>query len=599
MLRALLLALAAALAPALPARAGDVTARLEKADIEVRARSAWPANLNKGWAPLRLELHNRGGEPARVRLDASAADWQLERTFQRGFDLAPGERMDAELLLPTGGQWANDWSLRLRTPRGDDWRGSDVVAGGGAVDYRAILAVSDEAVAPSMVAQWSERISRQAVNSGYVAPGTTPTNDDAQMGHARFDDLARSWGAYTSLDLVVLDARTELPPEAGLEPIVAWVRSGGMLLVAGPRGRELALERGSIAPWMEPRFRAELSGQEAQHCGMGLLVFHGSEGWMDDEALLASSYELASEEHDMAPRLDGISRASESELALPGIGELPYQVFVLLLILFGIVIGPLNFLWIARKRRPVLLLVTIPAIALFTTVALLVYGIYFQGLDVKLASQSMALLDERLHRASCVERRLVYAGMSPGEGLRPEPGTVVHFLDRAPVGTFMTRSQHFLRLEQSPSLVLAGDYLPTRIPVQHVVQGERAARGRLEASRVDGGLVVRNGLGARIESLVARDERGAWYASSGPIDVGASATLAPTRAPKDAELATKPADILWHASRRATEDMLPAACYLARLERSPFRDSCGIEMTELASDHRVLGVWDLQAEAWK
>ena len=45
--------------------------------------------------------------------------------------------------------------------------------------------------------------------------------------------------------------------------------------------------------------------------------------------------------------------------------------------------------------------------------------------------------------------------------------------------------------------------------------------------------------------------------------------------------------------------MLPAACYLARLERSPFRDSCGIEMTELVSDHRVLGIWDLQAEAWK
>ena len=598
-MRALLLALAAALAPALPARAGDVTARLERSDIEVRARSAWPAGLNKGWAPLRLELHNRGSEATRVRLDANAADWQLERTFQRAFDLAPGERVDAELLLPTGGQWANDWSLRLRTPRGDDWRGSDVVAGGGAVDYRAILAVSDEAVAPSMVAQWSERISRQAVNNGYVAPGTTPINDDIQVGHARHDDLPRAWGAYTSLDLVVVDARAELPSEASLEPLAAWVRSGGVLLVAGSRGRELALERGSLAPWMEARFKANLGDHDAQHCGMGLLVFQASGNWMDDEALRASIYELASDDHDMAPRRDGISRASESALELPGIGELPYQAFVLLLILFGIVIGPLNFVWIARKRRPVLLLVTIPAIALVATVALLVYGIYFQGLDVKLASQSMAILDERLHRSSCIERRLLYAGMSPGEGLRPEAGTIVHFLERAPMGVFSPSGRHFLRLEQEPSLVLAGDYLPTRIPVQHVVQGERAARGRLEASRVDGGLAVRNGLGARIESLVARDERGAWYASSGPIDVGASATLAPTGAPKDADLATKPADILWRASQRATEAMLPAACYLARLERSPFRDSCGIEMTELVSDHRVLGIWDLQAEAWK
>ncbi len=598
-MRALVFALAAALATILPAQAGDVSARLERSDIEVRARSAWPANLNKGWAPLRLELHNRSSDPVRVRLDANAADWQLERTLERSFELAPGERVDTELLLPAGGQWANDWDVRLRTPRGDDWRGSGIVAGGGPVDYRATLAVSDEAVAPSMVAQWSERISREVVNNGYVAPGTTPINDDIQVGHARYDDLARTWGAYSSLDLVVVDARAELPPEASLEPLAAWVRSGGVLLVAGARGRELALERGSLAPWMEPRFAATLGDHDAQHCGLGLLVFQASDRWMDDEALRASIYELASDDHDMAPRRDGISRVSETLLALPGIGELPYQVFVLLLILFGIVIGPLNFLWIARKRRPVLLLITIPAIALVTTVALLVYGIYFQGLDVKLASQSMALLDERLHRSSCVEQRLVYAGMSPGAGLRPEPGTVVHFLDRAPMGTFSPRGRHFLRLEQDPSLLLAGDYLPTRIPVQHVVQGERAARGRLEASRVDGGLVVRNGLGARIESLVARDERGAWYASSGPIDVGASATLAPTGAPKDADLATKPADILWRASRRAPEDMLPAACYLARLERSPFRDFCGIEMTELASDHRVLGIWDLQSEAWK
>lgn len=587
-----------ALLVAAPAPASDVTELLGGANVELRVRSAWPKRLNKGWGPLRLELHNRSAEPARVRLEANAADWQLERTFEQSFQLAPGERIDTELLLPAGAQWDRDWSMRLRTHRGDDWREDNLLAGGGEADYRAVLAVSGLPTQQSTVAQWSEALSRRAVSS-YSAPGSTPVSDDMQVGHARYEDLARSWTAYTSLDLVVIDARTELPPEASLEPIAAWVRSGGVLVIAGPRGRELALERGSLAAWLEERFRTRHGSWEAQSCGLGLLVFHPADRWFDDADLRAAAYELATADMHMAPRRDGTSRASEAPIELPGLGAIPHRVFVLLLILFGLVIGPINFLWIARKRRPVLLLVTIPAIALVTTLGLLAYGVYFQGLDVKVASQSMTVLDERLHRSACVERRLLYAGMSPGAGLRPEAGTAVHFLDSTGGGLFQTRDRHLLRVEQDPELVLAGDYLPTRVPVEHVLQTERAARGRLEVSRIDAGLSVRNGLGARIESLVARDERGAWFSSQGPIEVGASASLAPMAPPSDRALATEPSEILWQVSRRSPEDLIPRATYLARLDRSPFRDSCGIETNELSSHHRVLGVWDLQSEAWK
>ncbi|MFM7297521.1 MAG: hypothetical protein ACKO4Q_09905, partial [Planctomycetota bacterium] len=129
-MRALLFGCLALLGSAQPAIAGDVTALLERADVEVRARSAWPAKLNKGWAPLRLELRNRSSEPARVRLDANAPDWQLERVFERSFLLAPGESIETELLLPAGGQWQQGWNLRLRSQRGDDWSSAEVLSGG-------------------------------------------------------------------------------------------------------------------------------------------------------------------------------------------------------------------------------------------------------------------------------------------------------------------------------------------------------------------------------------------------------------------------------------------------------------------------------------
>ncbi|MBM3986904.1 MAG: hypothetical protein FJ294_02985 [Planctomycetes bacterium] len=598
-MRALLFGCLALLGSAPPASAGDVTARLERADIEVRARSAWPAKLNKGWAPLRLELRNCSSEPARVRLDANAPEWQLQRVFERSFELAPGESIETEVLLPAGGQWQQDWNLRLRSQRGDDWNSAGVLSGGCELDYLAILAVSDEVVSASRIAEWGETTSRLKVNpGGYVPPGTTTTPDDAQIALARYDDLPRAWNGYSSLDLVVLDARRELPPEKELESLVAWVRAGGVALIAGPRARELAAERGSLAPWLEERFRVTKDAGDLQTCGLGVLALHTSEQWFDDPDLRESVHRLASEKWDIAPRADGTSRARRTDLAIPGLGAIPHHIFALLLIAFGLLIGPVNFLWIARKGRPVLLLLTIPMIALATTLTLLVYGTLVQGLDVKVASQSIALLDERLHRSACVERRLIYAGLSPGEGLRPEASTALHFL-REGSGRFGSVGRNLLRIEQDPDLLLAGDYLPTRIAVQHILQNERAARGRLEVSRSPEGLVVRNGLGARIASVLARDERGAWYASSSAIAEGATATLAPCEPPTRDDLATEPIEIQIGSWARSPEELIPHATYLARIERSPFRDGCGIETTELASDHRLLGIWDLQSEVWK
>ena len=598
-MRALLFGCLALLGSTQPAIAGDVTALLERADVEVRARSAWPAKLNKGWAPLRLELRNRSSEPARVRLDANAPEWQLERVFERSFSLAPGESIETELLLPAGGQWQQGWNLRLRSQRGDDWSSAEVLSGGCEPDYLAILAVSDEAVSASRIAEWGETTSRFQVNSGgYMPPGTTPRPDDAQIALARYDDLPRAWNGYSSLDLVVLDARRELPPEKELESLVAWVRAGGVALVAGPRGRELAAERGSLAPWLEERFRVTGGAGDLQTCGLGAIAFHTSGQWFNDRDLRESVHRLASEKWDIAPRADSTSRARQTDLAIPGLGAIPHHIFALLLIAFGLLIGPVNFLWIARKGRPVLLLLTIPVIALATTLTLLVYGTLVQGLDVKVASQSVAVLDERLHRAACVERRLIYAGLSPGEGLRPEASTALHFL-RENAGLFGAAGRNLLRIEQDPDLLLAGDYLPTRIAVQHVLQNERAARGRLEVSRSPEGLVVRNGLGAPIASVLARDERGAWYASSSSIAEGATATLTPCEPPRDTQLVEEPFELQVDSSARKPANLIPHATYLARLERSPFRDSCGIELTELASDHRLLGIWDLQSEVWK
>lgn len=266
------------------------------------------------------------------------------------------------------------------------------------------------------------------------------------------------------------------------------------------------------------------------------------------------------------------------------------------MILFAVVIGPVNFYWVSKRKRPVLLLITIPVVALVTTVMLLLYGIFFQGLDVKSASTSIALLDERLHRSACIEDRLWFAGISPGAGLRPEAGTHVHVptnVDSSPLSSL----GRTLEIENPQAPLLSGDYLPTRIPIEHISISERAARGRVELRRDGDAFVISNSLGARIEAFFARDLEGNWHSLDAPLEPGATAKLA-LSSPPSLTLFNDPFPLL--GTLRGEEvSVFPAGCYLARLDRSPFRDNCGVETTELASDHRLFGVWALEEEAWK
>ena len=97
----------------------------------------------------------------------------------------------------------------------------------------------------------------------------------------------------------------------------------------------------------------------------------------------------------------------------------------MLLVAFAVLIGPVNLVFLKRIRRPALLLVTIPLLSAAASVGLLLYGIFYQGLDTKAARQSLTVLDQRSHHADTIERRKLFVGLSPGRGLRPGAATAV------------------------------------------------------------------------------------------------------------------------------------------------------------------------------
>lgn len=300
----------------------DQSVTLERSQLDVRVKNVWPSGVHRGWMPVRLEVHNRSELPQLLEILGNSSSFQSQYRYRADFSLAAGERVATELLLPAAATWNASWMLRLHTDRGDDST-LDAGAIGGSEERLSILAVSEEPAVESVIASWSERTSKRVLHGQWSPTGTTGANDDVTVAKASFADLPRSASAYTSLDLVLVDARRELPPDAQLEPLMAWVRSGGTALIAGPRGADLAQQRGPIAPWMEERFRYASEERHIRTCGLGTLAFHASDEWFEDPALRETAYELAQRDTDAAPSAASPGRTAGANPKIPDSPQSP------------------------------------------------------------------------------------------------------------------------------------------------------------------------------------------------------------------------------------------------------------------------------------
>jgi len=578
------------------ASAGDETHRYSF-DSEVRAWSPWPATAQKGWAPLYLEIHNASDESHDYRLRARSNDFGSERLVESSLEVPAGERVALELLLPLGGLYTSQFGLQVRCEDETLYFGN-VVGGRRSVGLRHVLVVGDFEPAAGDLERWSEEISDAVLPDtvqrffGSGPPPPTKSNNIV-LTHARPEVLPRQHAAYSSLDLVVIDTRGALPDEEHLAALAAWVRLGGDVLFVGESALKACRASSALAPWTEARFARTREAGAEYRCGLGrLLVAEGPGDVLAQTDLVRA---LLAENASLTPE-NGPWRGSGWVPTIPGLSALPRRTFTLLLLLFAAVIGPVNFLAVRRRRNPALLLITIPSIAVLTTLALLAYGILYQGIDVKSASHSVAVLDQRTHRSACVEAREFFAGLSPAAGLRPGPGTVLHAV---PDGAGR-RDRFVVALERVP--LLKGDYLPSRRRADQVLAVERAERARLDVHRTAGGLSVANNLGVVVRGLLVRDPEGGFHGLESPLEPGQEATLEPLAS--DVAVDARVGRLLDGGlpprnGKVVPQEQLVPASYLAALDASPFRDACGVETTELEGRHLLWGVLSQASGDWR
>ena len=207
---------------------------------------------------------------------------------------------------------------------------------------------------------------------------------------------------------------------------------------------------------------------------------------------------------------------------IPGVGRAPVVAFQVLITLFVLGIGPVNYYLLRRWKRLHLLVVTVPFSAGAITLALFGYAVVADGLGTRLRVRSVTQIDQRRGQAACWSRLSFYAGLAPAGGLTFPADVAVIPLeyvanDRRAAGR---------ELAWEGDQRLTSGWLDSRTPTQFLTLRARRSQCGLKLLAPESGgdgLGFSNQLGTPIHQLLIRAEDGGYYWAT---NVGAGGTTA-------------------------------------------------------------------------
>ncbi|MBN2021406.1 MAG: hypothetical protein JW809_01310 [Pirellulales bacterium] len=197
---------------------------------------------------------------------------------------------------------------------------------------------------------------------------------------------------------------------------------------------------------------------------------------------------------------------------VPGVGLAPVVEFQVLITLFVLLIGPVNYWLLRRKKRLHLMVLSVPASALVVTGLLFAYALLSDGLSTRVRARTLTLLDQRRDEAVTWARLSYYAGLAPSGGLTFSDATAVYPI--APAFDARSTPGAGRRMTWDPDQRLVQGWLPPRTPTQYLTVRAAPTKRELKITPVlgsDGAIEIENLLGAPLNRLAVRTPDGAYY----------------------------------------------------------------------------------------
>jgi len=386
------------------------------------------------------------------------------------------------------------------------------------------------------------------------------------------ESWSSNWLAYSRYDGIVVSGEDlkEMAP-AVRTALWQYVETGGSLLVLGSAQLPESWRR-SLIP---------IAGMTVYEAGFGECLVSSDvnlEKWPAPRlAFLAHSWDKT------AVPWQGQRNTYDANQSFPVVDDIgiPIKGLFVLMFLFTLAIGPLNFIVLAHKKRRIWLLWTTPLISLVTCLIVFGYMLLSEGWEGHLRSETLTLLDESSHldesphRATTIGWTAIYSPLTPSDGLHFSYDTEV-MTQRMHEGR--QGGTHSCTIDWSRDQHFAAGWVEARVPAHFKIRKSEARRERVAIHReTDQKLSMVNGLGAEIRRFWYVDEKGIPYFTA-QVAAGARAVLTPINvseiAPGAIESMRQVLGSNWLTSMQTfttnPQRRLRPRSYLAELDDSPF-----------------------------
>ena len=358
--------------------------------------------------------------------------------------------------------------------------------------------------------------------SGSVVTSRTTSSSSGSASYELIDlgfpvsAWSTNWLGFSSYDgVVVTDEDVQQMPSDVQSALWRYVECGGALLVLG--GNHLPDDWAS---------RIEIPDKSAviaqNHVGFGECIVSAAR---DTSGLnLAQWRRIVHSWAKTATPWQIQLSVAEANNRFPVVSDfgIPVRGLFLLMLVFAIVIGPVNLIVLSRKKRRIWMLWTIPVISLMTCLTVFLYATFAEGWNRYIRTEGLTILDQRINRATSIGWAAFYSALTPGDGLHfgyeTELTPQVFAATSIPRSVDWTHDQH-----------LARGWVTARVPAHFKLRKTEVRRERITLRRGEGArLSIVNGLGADIDQFWLADTDGTIYVGKG-ISAGAEAELKPQK----------------------------------------------------------------------
>ncbi len=506
--------------------------------LNISVNSDWAGCTDGGYLPIRIKVLNRGN-PRTLRFVFSSdiySRMSVERTIQAGSSpvrfslLIPCAGMTGygSLQVYVDGSRVRDLEESIAFPSGygygDLGPGTLLISPAG-TDWSNFYAGLDLFV-------WGPPEPEESSSSLSAYRGSHDEN------HMEIEpaELPEEWQAYTGLDLVLVSLQ-QWPqlPQTVQKGLVKWVETGGTILIYPEDAQQKQydpIQSASDARTLNNLLGLSSAGESWRNgrpaiqrkCMLGKIYLTKDNPLTSYSDMEWKDFFMQSSDHLLWTKRHGFSATEPTShflnFLIPSVKAVPVIAFLVLISFFVIMIGPVNYFTLWIKKRLYLLIITIPLIAMITSLSLLGYSVIAHGFSTRARLRSLTLLDQTTNRSVTMSRIALYSGLAPSDGLKYSQDSAVFPIwapdtELGAARVDWTNLQHF-----------SSGWLRSRTRTQFLVTQHNQNRGRLDITTSNGKVTVSNGLEWKLTMLLVKADDEQYYVASN-LAAGDSAVLKP------------------------------------------------------------------------